>query len=309
MANDRTDSVAPGEARAQQEGANPLAAYQKIQYEVRDGVAHVVLNRPERLNALDFGPGSMREEILSALARSDGDPAVGTILISGAGRAFCAGGDLGKVVASQGGAEPTIDGEHAFMDMVAHFDAGVRATRKPVIAAVHGMCLGIGMSFIVQCDFVLAAEGTRFGLIEGRIGHPGALELVAAVGPTWAKFLILTGEMIDARRAKDIGLVMFVLAPEVLMARANDLAARMARMPRSSALMNKACINESADAAGRTAGRQVGRPYEAMTKLMSWQAAAPDGRLFTDILRDEGMQEMKRAREQQYKESWLQAGD
>jgi len=304
MASDTTGGTGSGAALAGQ--GSP---YQKILVEVREGVAHVVLNRPERLNALDFGPGSMREEILTALAQADADPAVGAILISGAGRAFCAGGDLGKVVDSQGTATPTIEGEHAFMDMVAHFDAGVRATRKPLIAAVHGMCLGIGMSFIVQCDFVLAAEGTRFGLIEGRIGHPGALELVAAVGPTWAKFLILTGEMIDARRAKDIGLVMFVLDPETLIPRASDLAARIARMPRSSAIMNKTCINESADAAGRAAGRRTGRPFEAMTKLMSWQAAAPDGRLFTDILRDEGMQAMKQAREQQYKDSWLRADD
>jgi len=167
MASDTTSGTGSGAALAGQ--GSP---YQKILVEVREGVAHVVLNRPERLNALDFGPGSMREEILTALAQADADPAVGAILISGAGRAFCAGGDLGKVVESQGTAAPTIEGEHAFMDMVAHFDAGVRATRKPLIAAVHGMCLGIGMSFIVQCDFVLAAEGTRFGLIEGRIGGP-----------------------------------------------------------------------------------------------------------------------------------------
>lgn len=281
----------------------------KTLYEVRDGVAHIILNRPDRLNALDFGPGSIREEILVALERADNDLTVGAILVRGAGRAFCAGGDLNKVVEGQVLTEPTLESERAFMAMVASFDAGVRGTRKPLIAAVHGLCLGIGMSFVAQCDFVLAAEGTRFGLIEGRIGHPGALELVAVVGPAWAKFLMLTGEMIDARRAQDIGLVLCVIAPEDLILRATDLAMRIARMPRESVILNKTCINEITDAAGRAAGRRAGSPYEAITKFMSWQASAPDGRLFSDILRDEGMQEMKRARDLQYKESWLRAGD
>lgn len=286
-----------------------MTKYSKIAYESKDGVVQIVLNRPDRLNALDFGPGSAREEILAALAAADSDDSVAAILIRGEGRAFCAGGDLEKVVEAGASNSPTIFDESLFMEMVARFETRVRTTRKPVIAAVHGLCLGTAMSFVAQCDFVLAAEGTRFGLIEGRIGHPGVAELVTVVGPAWAKFLIITGELIDARRAKDIGLVLLVLKPEELIERASELAARIARMPRQGVMMNKAAINDVADAAGRAAGRLVGLPHEAMTKLMSWHAAAPDGRLFADILRDQGMQEMKRARDLQYENTWLCADD
>jgi enoyl-CoA hydratase/carnithine racemase len=287
-----------------------MTAYSNILYSVANGVAHIVLNRPERLNALDFGPGSAREEILAALSDADGDGDVGAILLRGAGRAFCAGGHLQKG-AEKGRAEetPTVFDEHLFNEMVMRFNTGVRTTRKPVIAAVHGLCLGTAMSFVAQCDFVLAADDARFGLIEGRIGHPGASELVPVIGPAWAKFLILTGEMIDAKRARDMGLVLFVLKADELVARATDLAARIARMPRESAILNKVSINNMAEASGRAAGRLVGRSYDAMTKAMSWLAAAPDGRLFADIIRNEGIEEMKRARAQQYDKPWLRSDD
>ncbi|WP_163591191.1 enoyl-CoA hydratase/isomerase family protein, partial [Klebsiella pneumoniae] len=89
------------------------------------------------------------------------------------GSAFCAGGDLDQGAASTATAGTVFD-EHLFNEMVMKFNAAVRTTRKPVIAAVHGLCLGTAMSFVAQCDFVLAAQDARFGLVEGRIGHPGA---------------------------------------------------------------------------------------------------------------------------------------
>lgn len=282
-----------------------MTQYNHILYDVRDGVAHIVLNRPERLNALSIGPGSSCEEILAALIAADADQTVGAIVIRGAGRAFCAGGHLEQVADATSATAPRVFEDHLFNEAVMQFNSGVRNTRKPVIAAVHGLCLGTALSFVAQCDIVLAADDARFGLIEGRIGHPGASELVPVIGLAWAKFLIFTGELITARRARDIGLVLLVLKTDELLERAIDLASRIARMPRESVILNKSSINNMAEASGNVAGRLVGRAFDTMTKSMSWYAAAPDGRRFADILQSGGIKEMKRARTQQFDEPWL----
>lgn len=274
--------------------------YAHIRYEARDGVGHVLLNRPDKLNTLGMGPGSSRDEIGRALRDADLDPEVGCLLVSAAGRAFCAGGDLS-------GAPPTetpLD-EHLFVEEVDRFHDALRALHKPLVAAVQGLCLGTGLGFIAQADLVIAGDDARFGLIEGRIGHPGAIDIVPIVGQQWAKFMILTGELIDAHRAEAIGLVLTTLPAEQLHDRAFELARRIARVPRDSALLNKAAINRMTDASGRTAGRLAGRAIDALTKSMSGAATAPDGRRFEEIVQSEGMDGLKRARESQFSGSWL----
>lgn len=282
--------------------ANGGLAFQHVLYEVRDGVAHVTLNRPDELNTLGIGPGSSRDEIARALALANADASVGSVLLLGKGRAFCAGGDLGGA----GNTVTALD-NHLFNEQILSFFQAFRAMHKPVIAAVHGLCLGSALGMLAQCDIVIAAEDTRFGLVEGRIGHPGASELVPLIGAQWAKFLILTGEMIDARRAVDIGLVLTVEPTETVHARGEELAARIARMPREGVLLNKACIDSVAEATGRAIGRLVGRPLDAITKTMARDAIAPDGRRFEDVMRAEGMEGLKQARDLQYKTPWLQA--
>ncbi len=276
--------------------------FQHITLRVEEGVAHLVLNRPDKLNALGFGPGSNRDEIARAIAMADADDAAGAILISAAGRAFCAGGDLGGIGAA--GPETPLS-NHLLNEEILRFQAAVRGAHKPVVAAVHGLCLGTALGFIVQCDFVIAADDARFGLIEGRIGHPGATDLVPVMGAAWAKFLILTGELIDAARAERIGLVLSVEPAEALLERTTELASRIARMPREAALLNKVAINNVAEVTGRAAGRLVGRAYDALTKSMSGAARAPDGRYFEEILKAEGVEGLKRARDLQYRHPWL----
>lgn len=274
------------------------APFEHILHEVHAGVAHVVLNRPEKLNAIGE---QTREEIGRALAQASTDAATGCVLIRGEGRAFCAGGDLGGA----GAAAVTLEDNRKLNERIMAFNAQIRCTAKPVIAAVHGLCLGTAMGFVAQCDFVIAADDTRFGLIEGRIGHPGATDLVPVIGAAWTKFLIYTGEMIDAARAERLGLVLTVEPAADLLARATDLAERLARMPREALGLNKAAIEAVLESSGRAAGRIAGRERDAITKTEAAKARAPDGRTFEDILRDEGMAGMKAARGQQYAENWL----
>lgn len=279
---------------------NPDTNFSHLLVERRDGVMEIVLDRPEKLNALGIGPGSNREEISRALALADADDAIGCMLIRANGRAFCAGGDL--TGAAKTG---TPLDEHLFNASIVVFYAAIRAIHKPVIAAVHGMCLGAGMGFVAQCDIAIAADDAKFGLIEGRIGHPGATEVVPLIGAAWAKFLILTGEIIDAQVAQRIGLVLTVVPATELLASSRELAQRIARMPREAVILNKAGINNMTDAMGRAAGRLTGRAYDSLTKSMSSRARAPDGRRFDEILQAGGMKELKRARDTQYTANWL----
>jgi enoyl-CoA hydratase/carnithine racemase len=276
------------------------APYEHILYEVANDVAHIILNRPDKLNAI----GALtRTEIAAALTGASEDSEIGCVLIRANGRAFCAGGDLSRI--GDAPTPDTLQDNQRLNEEIMTFNAVIRGVQKPVIAAVHGLCLGTAMGFVAQCDFIIAADDTRFGLIEGRIGHPGATDLVPVIGGAWTKFLIYTGEMIDAWRAEKMGLVLTVEPAEQLITRATDLAERLARMPREALGLNKAAIEAVLETSGRSEGRIAGRKADAITKTMSSNARAPDGRLFEDILRDEGMAGMKAARGMQYGENWL----
>ena len=275
--------------------------FSTIRLEKRAGVAHLVLARPDKLNALGFGPGSNRDEIVRALQEVDADPEVGVILITAEGRGFCAGGDLSGLPPGEG---PLRD--ESLINQVDRSHTAVRQATKPVIAAVHGICLGAGLGFVGQCDLVLAADDARFGLPEGRFGHPGGPELVPLIGQAWAKFLIFSGESISAARAAEIGLALLVIERAQLQSAATELAERMARMPRDALRLNKAAIDRAAEAGGRSAGRLAGRAGDLITKTVTHLARAPDGRLFDEILSADGPPGLKQAQKQQYTDSWLE---
>ena len=236
-----------------------MAPWQHILYRVESGVAHVVLNRPEKLNALGMGPGSNRVELAEAIEQADADPEVGAILVSAAGPRVLRGRRHGRRTADF----QSPFGNKAFVDELDAVRARIRRVSKPSVAAVHGLVLGSGVGLTALFDFVIAAEGTRFGLIEGRVGHPGATEIVPLVGAAWAKYLMLTGEIIDARRAAAIGLILEVEEPDELLARCADLAERLARMPRAAVILNKASIDSHAR--GGRARAPGGRSDACMT--------------------------------------------
>lgn len=274
--------------------------YSHITLGFSDGVAHIQLNRPERMNALGLGRGSARDEIADAMHTADKDSSSGCILLSAVGPNFCAGGDLSGAPESV-----TPYDDFSFVRQLDDFYTSIRQVRKPVVAAVNGLCLGAGMGLIAQCDLVIAGDDARFGLIEGRIGQPGATELVPIIGGAWAKFLILTGELIDAAHAERIGLVLTVVENDQLHQCTTELAHRIATVPREAAIMNKAAVDAVSDAMGRQAGRLAGRAYDVTTKAHAKWATAPDGRRFADIIRQEGMAGLKQARNAQFKGSWL----
>jgi enoyl-CoA hydratase/carnithine racemase len=274
--------------------------FDEILYEASDGVGVITLNRPKMLNALSARAGGTRDQVIAALALAEDDASVGCVVLRGAGRSFCGGGDL------TGNAKRlrAIDDLH-FMEEAEAFHQRIRSSSVPTIAAVHGHCLGAGVLLATSCDLVLAAQSAEFAFPEGRLGLVGASTLVPVIGRQWAKFLMLTGEGITADQAKAIGLI-FTIEPDIdLFDRAHDLAKRIARMPREGASLNRKAIDAVADAAGEAAGRLAAVGHDAVTLSIAADARAPDGRSFRVILETEGMDGLKTARLAQYTEPWL----
>ncbi|HEY3673245.1 MAG TPA: enoyl-CoA hydratase/isomerase family protein, partial [Acidimicrobiia bacterium] len=203
-----------------------------------DGVVEIVLHRPDKLNAISARPGGLRDQLLHVLDAAERDDDVGAVLLRGEGRAFSVGGDLTGNAPRETAAE-----HHEFLEQVDAFHQRLRASALPIVAAVHGHCLGAALGLVASCDFVLAAEHATFGLPEGRMGLVGAAPLVPIVGRQWAKFLILTGEMINADAARELGIVLTVEPDDELLPRARELARRLARMPREGVALNKRAVD------------------------------------------------------------------
>ncbi|MEE8137299.1 MAG: enoyl-CoA hydratase-related protein [Thermoanaerobaculia bacterium] len=186
-------------------------------------VAVITINRPEKLNALNQ---QVRDEVLAALEEIAGDDGIGTVVITGAGdKSFIAGADIGEFE----GRSP-FDQRHA-MRSPRIFDA-MASFPKPVIAMINGFCLGGGCELALSCDLRVASEKARFGQPEINLGlipgGGGTQRLPRLVGLGHAMRLILTGDMIAAEEAKEIGLVELVVPHEELRARTLELAGKIA---------------------------------------------------------------------------------
>lgn len=225
-------------------------------YEVREGVALVTLNRPERMNTLG---GSMKDDLRHAfltLAREDAQ--VHAVVLTGAGeRAFCAGADIKERAAST----PTLPDYHLRQKATHELFRAIETFEKPVIAAINGVALGGGLELALCADFRIASSTARLGLPEARIGAlpaaGGTQRLPRVVGPGWAKQLMFTCEHIDAAQAERIGLVNSVHAPEALLPAAFALAVRIGE----SAPLSLRFIKQAVDLGAQT-GIEAGLEYE-----------------------------------------------
>ncbi|MFM8857926.1 MAG: crotonase/enoyl-CoA hydratase family protein [Actinomycetota bacterium] len=218
-------------------------AYEEILYEVVDNVATITLHRPDKLNAFT---NRMLKEIISAFDEIDADDDVRAVIVTGSGRAFCAGADL------SGGGETFAKGgsDVAAKTGVVRDGGGLVALRifestKPVIGAINGAAVGVGVTMSLPMDIRLASDAARFGFVFARRGIvPEAASswfLPRIVGISQAAEWCYTGRMIDATEAKEAGLVRSVHAPEDLLGVAQGIAREIAdnAAPVSVALTRK----------------------------------------------------------------------
>jgi enoyl-CoA hydratase/carnithine racemase len=151
----------------------------------------------------------------------------------------------------------------------------------------------------------VAVEGARFGLIETRFGSTGAQTLPFLVGGQWAKFLALTGELITAHRAREIGLVLEVFPENEFRGKVMDLARRVAAMPHDGVVLNRRVINHALDVMGWNEQRDYAIALNTVTNQMVRSARASDGRLLVEIRENEGWEAYKRARDEPFSDPWL----
>jgi enoyl-CoA hydratase/carnithine racemase len=209
-------------------------------------VATITLNRPERLNALTF---EVYTELRDTFRALDTEPGVRAIVITGAGRAFCSGGDVEDIIGSLFSRDAA--GLLEFTRLTGDLILSIRQCRRPVVAALNGTVAGAGAVIAAASDIRIAAEGAKIAFLFSRVGLTGA-DMGAAwllpriVGMAHASELLLLGDFIGAERAAQIGLYNRVVPAERLMAEAYEVAVRLARGPSAAHGVTKRALNEEA---------------------------------------------------------------
>lgn len=212
--------------------------YQAIAIDKRDdGVAIATLNRPDRLNAVD---GRMHSELTMLATDADNDRDVGALLITGEGRAFCAGGDF------SGSGSESLSGGNTMKEAQQIVD-NLLACTKPVISAVNGYAMGLGATVALLCDVVYAGRAAVFADTHVSMGigagDGGQVIWPFLMGVNRAKYYLMTGDRLDAAEAERLGLVNFVVDDDVLMDEATGLATRLATGPRHAIAASKVPLN------------------------------------------------------------------
>lgn len=194
-----------------------------------DGVQKISLNRPHRLNAI---VPELLEDLIAALDEANRDGKVGAIVLTGEGRAFCAGDDLKDFKAQASDEAET----RAYIERIQDVTRAMMLGSRPVVGAIRGWAAGGGLEWVINCDFAVAAQGTRFFFPEIALGvfvTGGVTEILPRlVGLARAREMILLGEKFDAVEARSWGLIRDVVADEALLPTATDLARRLASLPR-----------------------------------------------------------------------------
>ena len=197
-----------------------------------DGIATLTMNRPESLNALS---GEMMENLLEALPRLAKDPNVGAVVITGAGRAFCAGGDVKAMAEGTEFKAETLEAKAQALSASMDVSRWLHQMPKPTIAMVPGAAAGAGLSIALSCDIRIAGESAKFTTAFGKVGYSGdfggSYFLSHLVGIAKARELYFTGRVLLGQEALELGIVNRVTTPEDLEREANSYAAELAALP------------------------------------------------------------------------------
>ena len=203
------------------------------------GVAVATLNRPEKLNAIN---ARMHTELSTLTLDADADPDVKVLLVTGAGRAFSAGGDF-----SGQGDSPTTGGGQTMREARQIVD-NLLDCSKPVISAVNGYAMGLGANFALLADVVVAARGATFADTHVRMGigagDGGQVIWPLLMGVNRAKYFLMTGDRLPAEEAERLGLVNFIVDNEELMPKAMEIAERLASGPAGAISASKVPVNK-----------------------------------------------------------------
>ena len=222
---------------------------QELLEAVKDGVAVLTMNRPDRLNALS---DPMLDAMLEALPRLAEASDVGVVVLTGAGRGFCAGGDVKAMAEGREMTGDTLEERAQWLRAKMETSRWLHEMPKPTIAMVRGAAAGAGLSLALACDLRVAGESAKFATAFARVGYSGdfggSYYLTKLVGTAKARELYYTAEVIDARQALALGIVNRVVPDERLEDETMALAAKIARGPRVALRYMKRNMNAAESA-------------------------------------------------------------
>jgi enoyl-CoA hydratase len=269
--------------------------FETLNYEVAGRIARITLNRPERLNAI---VPAMPREIRLAVEQANADDAVHVIILQGAGRAFCAGYDLKDFAEADIETactqkmpwDPMVD----FRAMKGFTDDFFSLWRsyKPTICKVQGFAVAGGSDIALCCDLVVMAEDAKIGYMPARVwGCPTTAMWVYRLGAEKAKRMLLTGDTIDGKTAKDWGLVIDSVPETGLEMAVLKLAERMAGVPKNQLMMQKLMINQAYDNMGLANTQMIATLFDGITRH------SPEGQWFKHYAEERGFHEAVRLRD------------
>jgi 2-(1,2-epoxy-1,2-dihydrophenyl)acetyl-CoA isomerase len=252
-----------------------------ILYEAPGGVATLTLNRPDKLNAFNE---AMHGELARALDRVEADPGIRAVLLTGAGRAFCAGQDLGDRVTGEGGSPPDLGDtlDRLYNPLIRR----ICRLERPVVCAVNGVAAGAGANLAFNCDIVLAARSAKFMEPFCKLGlvpdAGGTYILPRLVGAVRARGLALLGDSVTAEQAEAWGLIWRVVEDERLMDEAMALARHLATQPtKGLGLIKRALLASSTNSLDaqldleRDLQREAGRTEDYREGVAAFMAKRP----------------------------------
>jgi 2-(1,2-epoxy-1,2-dihydrophenyl)acetyl-CoA isomerase len=219
--------------------------------EVRDRVATLTLHRPEKLNAVNI---QLLEEAAEAVKKWSRDPEIGAIVVTGSGRAFCAGGDVSMMAREED--ESTLEQKIDGLRDMQEISWLLYSNPKVTIASVNGFAMGAGLGIALSCDLRIASSAAKFGTAYAKVGYGGDFGttwlLTHYAGAPKAKELFFLADPVDAAEAHRIGLVNRVVEPDVLAAETAAVASRIAEGPLTSYRYMKQNVNLAATVDFRT---------------------------------------------------------
>jgi enoyl-CoA hydratase len=270
-----------------------MTDFETILYSTRDRIATITLNRPEKLNTI---VPPMPDEVEAAVAAATRDPGVSVIVLRGAGRAFCAGYNFGggfhqwdDLITTDGTWDAGKDFVFATAPQVAPTQKflSVWRTPKPVIAQVHGWCVGGGSDFALSADLVIASEDAVIGTPYSRMwGCYLSGMWLYRLGLTKAKEYALTGKALTGTEAVDVGLVNSAVPFAELEATVAELASRLASIPLSQLSAMKLIVNQAYDNMGLASTQTLGPILDGLMRN------TPDARHFIELAETEGVRAM-----------------
>ena len=266
----------------------PPPSLDDVLLEKRESFAVITLNRPVVLNAINW---SIQRRLWWALGEAEKDDAVKAIILTGAGRAFSAGGDI------QSTPPPDDDPTPSGMQI----NLKIWEMQKPVIAAVRGYAVGQGHELAGMCDLTIASEDAVFGELQIRHSFgPPILVTPFLTGIKQAKEILMLGERISAQDALRLGLVNRIVPAEGLMAAAEDVARKMAALPQKTVRSNKLLVNRVYELAGFHQALAY-RADPTIAGILGTTVEEPDQHL--KVLREQGWEAFRASRDALYKDS------